>query len=78
MFEESKTNPKYKMHHLVKYECCDCDGEFIVSKVQAKGEVYMTCPYCNGTETEEVAELVDYDILNSLGCMGIGHTESEG
>lgn len=75
----SRTNPNYKMHMLVKYECLECEKSFILSQRQANESEKITCPYCSSESIEDVAMMVDRDKLEELGCMGIGHVEeSEG
>lgn len=73
----SRLNPKYKIHKLIKYQCLNCNKEFILSQYQAYN-IDVSCPYCKSGNAEAVVWMDDYDRLDQLGCMGIGHLESEG
>ena len=72
-----------KPDYLIKFECNDCEGQFIVSEyiLQKHGmstEESCPCPYCGshntegivGTDEETIEEIYDY-----MGCMGISHKE---
>jgi len=76
---DSKINPNYKMHVLVKYECLECDKSFILSKkyVDDLKGIDVSCPYCDSYNVEDTVIMDDPEELEALGCMGIGHVEEE-
>lgn len=59
------------MRLLVKYECIECDEQFLVDKARAEGKE-LICPYCT-EETEAVAGQnpdPDVDLGSQLdGCL---------
>lgn len=75
---DGKWNPNYKMHVLAKWECLECEREFILSKKFADGLVDdVNCPYCGSYNVEETVMMDDPDDLSALGCMGISHVEDD-
>ena len=71
--------------NLIKMECFNCRGEFIVSEYAALkhdltpvGVCY--CPYCGERHTEWVSctdDEIREEIHNKLGCLGISHEEPD-
>lgn len=78
---DSRMNPNYKMHILVKHTCLRCGRHIILSKKELEDveEPYLEpcCSYCGSTSIESETWLDDPDILDELGCLGIGHLEEE-
>lgn|GEM_PF-2403648 len=76
---DSRMNPNYKMHVLVKYECLECEKSFILSKkfVDDLKGIDVSCPYCGNFNVEDTVIMDDQDSLDELGCLGIGHLEEE-
>ena len=75
----------WKPDKLTKFECQECDAEFIVSEyvLEKRGmnvNEGCKCPYCwsihtnaiVGTDDEMVQETYD-----ALGCLGISHEEGK-
>lgn len=79
---DSRMNPNYKMHILVKHTCLECGRHIILSKKEledAEGDPHLEpcCSYCGSISIESETWLDDPDILDELGCFGIGHLEEE-
>ncbi len=74
----SSINSNYKMHVLVKYECLECERNFILSQKQVDDfREDITCPYCKAYNVESISWLEDMTMLEGLGCIGIGHVEKQ-
>lgn len=67
--------------NLVKYRCFNCHREFIVSEYQVKEWQTYTlgtphCPFCEYSScTEAIVWMDDENMLDMMGCMGMGHEE---
>lgn len=66
---QSSWNPKYIIPDLAKYECRECESEFILSMKYANSKA--RCPYCQSKKIEAVVLLDDPRQLAELGCMAI-------
>ncbi len=61
---------------LVKYECYDCEKEFIVGLIDYEEQKPICCPFCNSINIDDVVLAEpnkDYSPqwLYEMGCMGI-------
>ena len=73
----------YITDDLMKYQCCSCKRKFILSVYQAETftkehDKDIKCPYCGSKDIEGIVWLDDEDLLDRLGCMGIGHYPAKG
>lgn len=75
--EVKKVNRKYILDHLEKHQCLGCGEEFILSSYVKEKVNHNSCPYCKCDFTEAIT-LCDNELLQELGCLGIGHYEEEG
>lgn len=70
----SDWNPNYYIDELVKWQCLECDKEFILSEYQvAHSRGHIRCPYCISDAVEAYVALINQDTLEELGCMAISH-----
>lgn len=65
------TEQQYKEDDYIKYECNDCERQFIVGKKSTEScpPGYPVCPYCGRSNVEGIVESeAEYE---DLGCMSI-------
>jgi len=75
----------YIADNLVKLECLNCCGEFIISEYTAlKHGLNLDggchCPYCGETQTEWTSrtnEETREETHRDLGCLGISHEDPD-
>lgn len=60
---------------LVKYQCFECDKQFIVGAMDEKEKKPICCPYCQSETIDDMVNVEpdqDYSKwLEEMGCMGI-------
>lgn len=66
---QSPYNPSYIIPDLLKYQCLDCEAEFILSEKFKEKKAH--CPYCKSDNVEAFVAMVNPDRLEELGCMAI-------
>ena len=73
MYRHELWEEGFYMDTLEKYECLDCEKEFLIGKELSKG-CKLKCPYCGKRDVEMTAYSGEEQLetlADDMGCLGL-------